>query len=754
METNRETLTMEQVNELPFGITRKKEGKLTEIPNLAQFHDVKKIQEKFKLTLYLSFMVPDFYETLPPIKEIQMFRPIHKLFFSFLLLCVCSLFGLISNLLAASPELVQEVMEGKRDTARASWWGFSPDDSTEFLQAAINSGVKTLIIDKQNSEWITRRLFCVSNQEIILEEGTVILAKKGEFKGTADSLFTISLCENVTIRGEKQDAGKSAVLRMRKADYHTQDYVQAEWRHGLNIKSSKNILVQDLKIEFTGGDGIYLGVSKKGVPCRDIVIRRVDCNENNRQGISVISAENLLIEDTVMRNTNGTAPQAGIDFEPNGDSELLKNCVMRNCLCEGNAGDGYEFYLPNLTERSEDFSFVIENCVSKNNRRNGFNFMTGTKLGSDFKSAKGTLILKNFRSEKDGGGLVFRGVMNDFHRVSLENVEFIDPGINAERKAPAIRFMASADELASLGGISFKNVSLRLPKGVMAINQTANSSFANGMVNVKGEINVIHDDGTTEKIVIDDAWLARYFPVKNTKKLPVLPLETKSLVPLAPQNLESDSNLQNVPPVRLRNKLNIHFYVKKGQKPKFAIQYFQVGRPAITDMPLIWTTPSGKNLKAGSLAPKQTTEIELPAAEETGIYVLSAAQKTSHGFRLVKSNLPFAYCAKSLELIGSSSTFHFYVPKGTEMFGVRINGDDGERVKIEILNPAGNVCFAKDDIGGSEFFYPEESEAMAGGIWTIRTGKPSNAVFEDFYLSLQNITPILVTSPDMILRNE
>ena len=82
METNRETLTMEQVNELPFGITRKKEGKLTEIPNLAQFHDVKKIQEKFKLTLYLSFMVPDFYETLPPIKEIQMFRPIHKLFFS------------------------------------------------------------------------------------------------------------------------------------------------------------------------------------------------------------------------------------------------------------------------------------------------------------------------------------------------------------------------------------------------------------------------------------------------------------------------------------------------------------------------------------------------------------------------------------------------------------------------------------------------------------------------------------------------
>ncbi len=684
-----------------------------------------------------------------------MLRLIPKRFFpSFLLILLffCHLCGALS---AASPELVKEVMEGKRDVARASWWGFSPDDSTEFLQAAINSQVKTLIIDKQKSEWIVRPLSCVSNQEIILEEGTVVFAKKGEFKGAGDSLFSISLCENVVIRGEKQDGGKSAVLRMRKADYHTDAYVQAEWRHGLNVKSSNNILIQDLTIEFTGGDGIYLGVSKKGVPCRNVVIRRVDCNENNRQGISVISAENLLIEDSVLRNTNGTAPEAGIDFEPNGDTEVLKNCVMRNCVCERNAGDGYEFYLPNLTERSEDFSFVIENCVSKNNRRNGFNFMTGSKPDSSLKSAHGSLVLKNFLSEKDGGGLIFRGVMNNFHQVDVKNVKVTDPCAEAKQKSPAIRFLAAADENEPLGGISFQNVTLRLPEGVPAMNQTANSGFANGMVNVKGKIKAVHADGTVEKIVVNDAWLAKYFPIKNTKKLPVLPLDLATLKQLAPQETtEQTDTLSDVPAVRLRNQMEIYCYVKKGQKPAFAIRYFQVGRQEISDMPLTWTSPSGKTVKAGPLTPGQTVAIELPPAEETGVYVLSAAKNSPHAFQLMKSNLPFAYRAQHLKLIGSTSTFYFYVPKGTEMFGVRINGEDVEKVKIEILNPAGKVCCLKDDIGGSEFFYPEEKDAKAGGIWTIRTGKPTNGVFEDFNISLQNIMPLLTTAPEMILTNE
>ena len=82
----------------------------------------------------------------------------------------------------------------------------------------------------------------------------------------------------------------------------------------------------------------------------------------------MISAENLLIENTVMRDTAGTPPAAGIDFEPNHAGERLKNCVMRNCLTENNHGDGYEFYLPNLTAASEPVAIRLENCRSRGDR--------------------------------------------------------------------------------------------------------------------------------------------------------------------------------------------------------------------------------------------------------------------------------------------------------------------------------------------------------------------------------------------------
>ena len=83
------------------------------------------------------------------------------------------------------------------------------------------------------------------------------------------------------------------------------------------------------RIEQTGGDGIYLGSAPKQIPNRQVTIRRVDCNANHRQGISVISAEDLLIEDCQLRHTDGTAPMAGIDFEPNHPADFLVNCVVR-----------------------------------------------------------------------------------------------------------------------------------------------------------------------------------------------------------------------------------------------------------------------------------------------------------------------------------------------------------------------------------------------------------------------------------------
>ncbi len=130
---------------------------------------------------------------------------------------------------------------------------------------------------------------------------------------------------------------------MHRDDYAQPPYEKAEWRHTLQILSSSNVKVAGLTMTESGGDGIYLGTATSGVTNKNIQIVDVVLDKHYRQGISVITAGDLLIENTIMRNTAGTAPMAGIDFEPNHPSEQLVNCVLRNCVVEDNQGVGYAF---------------------------------------------------------------------------------------------------------------------------------------------------------------------------------------------------------------------------------------------------------------------------------------------------------------------------------------------------------------------------------------------------------------------------
>lgn len=86
----------------------------------------------------------------------------------------------------------------------------------------------------------------------------------------------------------------------------------------------------------------------------------------HRQGISVISAKKLLIEDCTFQKTDGTAPRAGIDFEPNGPDESLTDCVVRNCTFRENAGYGMLFALHNIGK--DPVSIRVEGCTCERNR--------------------------------------------------------------------------------------------------------------------------------------------------------------------------------------------------------------------------------------------------------------------------------------------------------------------------------------------------------------------------------------------------
>lgn len=292
---------------------------------------------------------------------------------------------------APQPDLVAKVAAGEIKEARASWWGFEPQDSTRFLQAAIDSRVPRLIVDRMSSPWVVKPLRGVSNQELFFEPGAVVEAKRGEYQSPGDCLLTFRACENIRL------VGPGATLRMQHADYMKPPYRKSEWRHALNLLSCRNVLVEGLVLASSGGDGIYVGSTGGELPrCVDVVIRDVTCRDNHRQGISVITADNLLIENTLLCDTHGTPPAAGIDFEPNHPNECLRNCVMRNCRAENNEGCGYTAWTGHLTATSTPVDIRFENCTSTGNRH-AASFAWNSRSGRD---VGGCVTLRNCRFGK------------------------------------------------------------------------------------------------------------------------------------------------------------------------------------------------------------------------------------------------------------------------------------------------------------------------------------------------------------------
>ena len=282
-------------------------------------------------------------------------------------------------------EAIADVESGKRTDANAAWWGFDPEDATEGLQAAIDSGARRLIIPNMRADWIVRPIKLTSNQEIIFERGTVISAKRGEYRGKGDSLFTAQDVENLTIRGY------GATFRMWKQDYITGlvleqfdwhrwygQYPKAEWRMTLSIRGSKNVNVSGLTLKDSGGDGIYVDGGKEQRYSDNVLLRDIVCDNHYRQGISIISVENLTVENCIFSNTWGTPPSSGVDIEPDLHDQRIKNVHFAGCQFIDNAGDGIEIFLAHTTDETEDVTIRFDDCYISSEHGSGIRV---TKIG-------------------------------------------------------------------------------------------------------------------------------------------------------------------------------------------------------------------------------------------------------------------------------------------------------------------------------------------------------------------------------------
>jgi hypothetical protein len=406
---------------------------------------------------------------------------------------------------------IDDVRAGRCKVARAAWWGFQPEESTKALQAAINSGAEKVIVEKMQSPWIVDRIKLAGNQELVFEKGVVVLAKKGAFHGPSDSLFSAAGKSNIKLTG---CGAPHVVLQMRRDDYASREYSKAEWRTVLELTSCSNVTISGLTLAESGGDGIYLGTSRGSEPCKNVVIRDVICDRNYRQGISVINAENLLIENCALRNTGGTSPRAGIDFEPNSPAERLVNCVMRNCLIENNEGYALQIYAPMFDATTAPVSMRLENCVTRGTNHGSLFIATSCgKKGS----VQGTIELSHCRFE-DVGRAGITVASNSAHGVKIRFADctLADPAEKPSVRSPIV-FQSRKGDLDDIGGVEFTGLTIK-----ETTNRPLMKFYNDSGRRVRGLSGslAVERDGKRTNYVVDQALVDRLMPVRATPAKP------------------------------------------------------------------------------------------------------------------------------------------------------------------------------------------------------------------------------------------
>lgn len=205
-------------------------------------------------------------------------------------------------------------------------------DNTQIFRALLAGGNKTIRIPP--GDYVTDKLSVWSNTVLILEPGVTV--RDAGRLGKYDRLLNITT-ENVHI------VGYGARVLSERADYQTD-----EWRHGVLIFGARRVLIEGLESSSHGGDGFYIG-GPAGRPSTDVILKGCAARNNRRQGLSITSGRRIRVVDCEFSATNGTAPEFGVDLEPNNPEDFIDDIILFRVHTIRNRGGGIMIHLEKLS---------------------------------------------------------------------------------------------------------------------------------------------------------------------------------------------------------------------------------------------------------------------------------------------------------------------------------------------------------------------------------------------------------------------
>ena len=332
------------------------------------------------------------------------------------------------------------------DAIDVDW--FLPDND---LDALYDNGVYSLsgmsIIEFQRKTYMSRvhgRNNGITITGVTIDgKGALIVAKQGG--STSQSLLMFSGCKNVKLRN---------VTLVGSDEKSTEEGA----RHNLSLYNCENMELENIVSQKAFTDGLYISKSTH------VTIDGFNAYMSGRQGCSVTAGIDISFNDCSFEGSYRVAPMAGLDIEPNYETDVVDSIDVRNCRFINNSSSGLTIKLKTRGEGA-NCRIKVENCLFDGNN-------TSISVASAPNSGAGFIDVSNCNL-KNSRSVSFQSKcysaegtpMVRFHHSTLENAN-LNGGSDIREQAAfiSVHNVSSRPLSGNFGNIELQSLTIKQDK--------------------------------------------------------------------------------------------------------------------------------------------------------------------------------------------------------------------------------------------------------------------------------------------------
>jgi hypothetical protein len=403
-------------------------------------------------------------------------------------------------------QLGAEYFKRDYDIIDSRWFGFVSDlvldSNNAYVSGTDNSAKLNQLLNYTGKLKISKGKYFFNNNGFKIKSNTTLDLSGSILKYKSTSIYAPFL----TLGGESFLSDNINLLNGKIIGNKNELATVTEWMHGIMIKEAKNIRIENLESNLNRGDGLYIGMDNEKEENRSQFIEVVNCvfDKNHRQGCSVVSGLNITFTNTKFINTSGTAPQSGVDIEPNphtsGFRDLCKNIIFNNCEFSGNGSTGACIYgILNRGTNTDDISNIEFNksIFSKN-----------LATGIEFRACN-TIKVDNCIVDAVENGVLFSDAV-------YKNIAITNTKISGNKSGVGIYIIANTTSLISVDikidncevsnfgryGVLIEEKKVLFLKGFVFTNNKIHHNYNNVQIQ-KGVVNAVYSGNTSAKVGLD-----------------------------------------------------------------------------------------------------------------------------------------------------------------------------------------------------------------------------------------------------------